>query len=394
MSGLRPATADRSVLLIHPSDEAYGADRVLLRLAAGLQQRGWRLEVLISDDEPPGWLTEKLKEISIHVLRGPLAPARRRYFRPSKILGYVAALVRARKWVRSEAGRFRPSVIHVNTSALLLGAILGRPHRAVVVWHVHEIVVRPRLGNWLFRLAPVLTASHVIAVSRAVRNHLTPGGWGRRKVSVVWNGIEKPDVGKTTDERPSVVAYIGRLNRWKGLEVFVDAIAAVAAKSPSARFLIAGDPPAGEEWRATALATSIAEMGLGDRVSILGFERDVPKLMERVSIVVVPSIWPEPFGLVTLEAMRAGKAVIASAAGGSLDLIEPGRSGLLVPAGEPAALATAIGTLLDDSALRARLGAAARRRAQALFSADAFLDGVELVYNQSLEPQADMGIHP
>lgn len=369
-----------AVLFVHPSDEAYGADRVLLQMAIGCRSRGWRIRVLLSDDQPPGWLSTRLAEESIAFGRGPLAPARRRYLRIRGLVGYIRLLRRARTWIRSEATTFNADVIHVNTSALLVGAVIGRPSTARVIWHVHELVVRPRIASWVFRLAPTLTASHVIAISRAVRDHVSPRGLGRSKVTTVWNGIESRSVVPLNEDDPPVVAFIGRLNRWKGLEIFLAAIPRVAAAFPEVRFLIAGDPPQGEEWRTQALSEAVARLKLGDRVEILGFEADVPALLERVAILVAPSIWPEPFGLVTLEGMRAGKAVIATAHGGSLDLIEPGVSGLLVRPGDPAALSAAITSLLEDPALARRLGVAARERARATFSEGAFVDGIERVY--------------
>jgi glycosyltransferase involved in cell wall biosynthesis len=205
------------------------------------------------------------------------------------------------------------------------------------------------------------------------------------KVSVVWNGIEDRPATRLEVTAAPVVAFIGRLNRWKGHEVFVEAVGRIAPALPRARFLVAGDPPPGEEWRTTALVDQVSRLGIADRVEIMGFANDVPALLERVAIVATPSTWPEPFGLVTLEAMLAGRAVVATAHGGALDLIEPGTSGLLVPPDDPTALAAAIATLVEDPALRIRLGAAARRRAQTQFSRDAFISGIERVYLEAVK---------
>jgi len=229
-----------------------------------------------------------------------------------------------------------------------------------------------------------LTADRVVAISHAVEGHISPGGVGRSKVTVVWNGIESRPAKPLDISDSPVVAFIGRLNRWKGYEVFVEAVARIAPEFPRARFLVAGDPPPGEEWRTTALLDRLSQLGIADRIDIVGFESDVPALLERVAVVATPSTWPEPFGLVTLEAMLAGSPVIASAHGGALDLIAPGTSGLLVPPGDPNALARAIAMLLDDPSLRARLGAAARHRAETQFSFDRFISGIEGVYLSGL----------
>ena len=374
------------VLFLHASDEAYGADRVLLTMARGLRDRGRAVAVLLPDDTPPGWLSERLGELGIPVARGPLAPARRRYLRVRALPEYARSLLRARRFVRVRARSLRAGIVHANTSALLVGTVLGRPHGARLVWHVHEIVVHPRVLAWVFRLAPTLSADRVVCVSDAVRRHLTPFGLGGSRVVRLHNGIEglEDHDGRARAELPvagsPIVAFVGRLNRWKGYEVFVDAVAQVAQRFPHAAFLVAGDPPQGEEWRARDLADRLTAHRLEQRVKVLGFHPDAAALFASVDIVAAPSTWPDPFPLVILEAMRAGCAVVASGHGGAPEMIEDGRSGLLVPPGDAGALAEAIASLVGDPALRSRLGAAARARVAAEFTNERFLDGLERIY--------------
>jgi glycosyltransferase involved in cell wall biosynthesis len=184
-------------------------------------------------------------------------------------------------------------------------------------------------------------------------------------------------------DRP-VVAFVGRLNRWKGHDVFVEAIARLADRHPNARFVIAGSAPPGEEGRREELDARIRELGIADRVEVLGFVPDGAAVFDAARIAVVPSIWPEPFGLTVLEAMRAGCATIATRHGGATELIEDGKTGLLVTPGDVEALASAIGLLLDDAALADRLGAAAREHVTPRFSVGQMLDGVEAEYRKLL----------
>jgi glycosyltransferase involved in cell wall biosynthesis len=377
----------RSILFAHPSDEAYGADRVLLQAVVELAGRGWAPVVVLPDDTEPGWLSSRLAEAGVPVRRGPLAVARRRYLSPRHLPGYLGALLAARAFLSAEASRTGATIIHVNTSALLVAAVLGRPGGAGLVWHVHEIVIRPRALAWLFRVLPPLRADRVIAVSDAVRRNLTRWRWARSRVVVVRNGIP-PRPGPLPDrsgEHPLTVAYVGRLNRWKGYEVFVDAAARLARRYPTARFVIAGDPPLGEEWRSDDLTARIAAAGLGDRVERLGRVADGAAVFDAADIAVVPSTWPDPLPTVVLEAMRAGCAVVASDHGGAPEMIERDRSGLLVPPGDPAALADAIASLLDDAALRQTLGAAAARRVASTFTVARSVAGLEAAYGAVLE---------
>jgi glycosyltransferase involved in cell wall biosynthesis len=285
--------------------------------------------------------------------------------------------------VRTAAIRHRADVIHVNTSALLVGAILGRPGGARLVWHVHEIVVRPRPVAWLFRLAPPLRADRVIAISDAVRRHLTPLGRFHRRVTTVHNGLPlRPPTPPADRHREPLVACVGRLNRWKGQADFLAAAALLAGRFPTARFLIAGDPPPGEPERLAELETQRRAAGLEDRVELAGFVEDGAAIFERAAVAVVPSLWPEPFGLVVLEAMQAGSAVVATDHGGAAEMIEHERSGLLVPPADPERLAAAIARILDNPAFGEALGTAARARAEREFGVAAMLDGIERVYDE------------
>jgi glycosyltransferase involved in cell wall biosynthesis len=246
---------------------------------------------------------------------------------------------------------------------------------------VHEIVVSPRLMAWLFRMAPPLAADRVIAISDAVRRHVSPRGLLGDRVVTVHNGLphRTAPTGGDRFTRP-LVACVGRLNRWKGQSVFVDAIARLDGRFPDARFLIAGDAPPGEPEPREQLVARIHAAGLDERIELAGFVEDGATIFEGAAIAVVPSIWPEPFGLVVLEAMRAGCTVIATDHGGAVELIEHDRSGLLVPPGDAAALAEAIARVLGDPALGVALGAAGRARAEHDFGVPAMLDGIEAVY--------------
>ncbi len=371
------------VLFVHASDEAYGADRILLDLVLGLSARGWPVEVLVPNDMPPGWLSESLAAAGVAVERMPLGVARRRHFRLGVLPAYLRSLWQARRSIRATARRMKAGIVHINTSALPVAAMLGRPRGARLVWQVHEIVVRPRSMALVFRMLPPLTADRVIAVSEAVRRHLTPAGRFRRRVVTVHNGLADRPLAPMPDLRREgrpLVAFVGRLNRWKGYGLFVRAVAMIADRHPTADFVIAGDAPPGEEWRIPDLQRQLAAVGLEGRVRTLGFVVDGASVAEAADIVVIPSTWPEPFGMVALEAMRAGRVVVAAAHGGVLEIVEDRVSGILFPPGDVNALAAAIGEALDDPTGRARMGAAARERVLTEFSLDRMVDGVERVY--------------
>jgi len=369
------------VLFLHSSDEAFGSDRVMLALVDLALSQGRRVRVLLPDDSPPGWLTGQLQARGVQPRRAVLAPVRRRYLRPRALLPFAWSLLRAGAAIRAGAGQCPNAIIHVGSSSLVAAAALGRQRRRVV-WHVQELQVSPRPLAWLLRVIPVVSAGHVVAISDYTAGELERSRLGRARVHRVYNGLPPPAATVTAARAPGAVrcAYVGRLQWRKGYDLFVEAAATVAARFSDTAFLVAGAPPPGEEWRAEALARRVAELGLSHRVEMLGMCHDVPALLQAVDIVVLPSRWPESFGLVMLEAMRAGCAVIATDHGAAPEIVRTGVSGLLVPPGDAEALAGAMAELVARPDTRQRLAREGQRRAGEAFSEDAFRSGVAAVW--------------
>lgn len=208
----------------------------------------------------------------------------------------------------------------------------------------------------------------VIANSAAVRDRLTADGIA--PVQVVWNGIpERP--ARVALQPPPTVAFAGKFNWTKGVDVLVRAFAKVVKQIPEARLLLAGYGPEHE-----ALKRLIAELDLTGSISMLGFL--APSVLEtqfdRAWVQIVPSRWEEPFGRVAAEAQMRGTAVVASASGGLTEIVQDGQTGLLVPPGDVDALSDALLHLLQNRLLAEQLGQAGRYRALAEFSEDIFVD--------------------
>lgn len=371
------------VLFLHPSDEAYGSDRMLLETVEAALAEGRQVEVLLADDGPRGWLSSALEARGIGYRRVDLAPVRRRYLKLRAMPRLVASMYRARRTIRARAKAIGAEIVHVNTSALLVGAIVGRPGGARLIWHLHEIVGRPRLLAYVFRTLPVTASDRVVVVSEAVGRHLRPSWLARRRITVIPDGIVPRDRSPVAlpGRGDPKVAFVGRLNRSKGYEIFIEAARRVGERNAEVGFVVAGSPPQGEEWRADDLKARVERSGLGDRVAVLGYRPDTAGVFDSVQIAVVPSLWPEGFGLVILEAMRSGCAIVATNHGGAPEILEHEVSGLLVPPGDVEALAAAIERLVTDEALRLRLGEAAERRVREVFTLDRFRSSIQAVWD-------------
>ena len=269
---------------------------------------------------------------------------------------------------------------------------------ALAAWLTHiPCLCHVRDFDHLMRFDRRLAASvdHFAFVSCALERQLKATAPTLRG-SVVYDGLELEaflnSQGTTRvrqqfglDESDFVVGNVGRLVPWKGQDVFLRALARVAPQVPNLKALIVGAPdPPTETVYLQRLLTLAQQLGLSDVVHFAGFQSDIPAVMASLDVLVHSSSSPEPFGIVVIEGMAAGKPVIATSAGGVLDIIEDAQSGLLVPVGDDRAMAEAILTLARHRGLADRLGTEARQRVAARFTVAQYAQAVQAIYRSLL----------
>jgi glycosyltransferase involved in cell wall biosynthesis len=218
----------------------------------------------------------------------------------------------------------------------------------------------------------------IVCCSAAVQRELEADGIATREV--IWPGT-LPQPASPPPRDPPTVTFAGRLASEKGVDVLVRAFRTVRERRPDARLLIAG---AGQ--MDGALRALIAQLGLTDAVELLGQVDDdgISNMLDVSWVHVVPSRWPEPFGLTCTEAMMRGVAVIASEIGGLAEIVQDGITGLSVPPGNELALADAMTRVLADRVFAERLASAGRARATEHHSLDANVTRFERVYDALL----------
>ena len=229
--------------------------------------------------------------------------------------------------------------------------------------------------DWLDRMATLFPARGVIVLSRAGAAAQSRV-WPTRKQWLVYPGVSLdafnadglgiPQVLRAKFGLPlsgPLIGIVGRLQRWKGMDVLLDSIPAILDRHPDVHAVIVGGPHETEPGYPDVLQARVQALGIGGAVTFAGFQSNVPEWMQAMDIVVHASDH-EPFGIVVIEAMALGKPVVAGAEGGPSETITPGVDGLLSPFGNAAALATSVLRYLDDPPFAVQVGAAARKRAQ------------------------------
>lgn len=183
-------------------------------------------------------------------------------------------------------------------------------------------------------------------------------------------------------DKDSVVALMaGRLVPWKGQEIFIEALAKAVVTNPDLVGVLMGKDPEPDQRYLRALVEKAASLGLAGKVKFCDWQEDMSPVYEASDIVVHASVTPEPFGLVILEAMMAGKPVIAARGGGVSEMIKDGVTGILTAPGDAAELADALSRVAQDSRLSEQLAEAGRRIAQTEFDMERNAAAVAGIYN-------------
>lgn len=305
----------------------------------------------------------------------------------------LASLLARRVWPRARALRRiicerKIDLLHTNIRVGhdREGILAARMARIPCVCHIRDFEEL----NWFDRQLAA-RASACIYISQAVQRCHLEAGVPRKKGRVVYNGVDWAAFSAARDVQEArrslgvessepLVGIVGRLEQWKGQHVFLEAMAIIKGQLPRARGIVIGDPVPYDLAYRDQLLELRGQLGLSERVSFHPFQRDLPTVMVALDVLVLTSISPEPFGRVLIEAMAAGKPVVATDAGAAREIVQHGVEGLLVPAGDAQALAGAVVRLLSDPDLAQTMGQRGQTTVRERFGVQQYVDGVQAVY--------------
>lgn len=377
------SAAQRDTLFIQSTTEFGGAESVLYNLlehSPALRARSLVASLSFGN----GNLPERLRGIGAEVVELPRARLR-------DPLGVGKTVLALRALAKARGVRV---VVGNGAHPQIVGGLTARLSGLRSVFLVHMIHAHPWWKNdRLDTLAVMSPCDLMLAVSRAalatldqlrpkVAKRLLYNGTPIRDVSADDARAARAELGVREDE--VLFGVFGRLQRWKGQDVFVEAAAQVARGFPRARFVIVGGSVFGLEPEFLAgLERRVAELGLSERLAFTGFRKDVPRLMAACDVVCHTTRVAEPFGMVLIEAMALERPVIATRGGGPSEIIDSDASGVLVPPDDAPALATAMLALAENPDRRRSIGAGGAARVRSHFTIDrmaselfGYLDGL------------------
>lgn len=374
------------VLFVTHSGVLGGGELSLLDIARHHAQRA---AVVLFADGPFRKRLER-EGVATHVLLLSESTRGVRRERPWPSLASLVGVLSAARRLALQARSYE--LIYANSQkAFVVASFAGFLSRRPVIWHLRDILSEEHFSRTNIKLVVQLAnwlVARVIANSQATADAFVRSGGRKDKVRVVHNGIDATPFSANEPVAVTQRAALGigsaplvgafsRLSQWKGQHVLLDALSSL----PGVHAIFVGEALFGEESYADELRKRADRLGVRNRVHFLGFREDIPRLMCMVDVVAHTSVSPEPFGRVIVEGMLAGRPVIASRAGGAMEIIRDGVTGVLVEPNDGSALAAAIISLLG-TARGARIGAAGQAEAWARFTVEQMLAGVTSVIRE------------
>ena len=364
-----------SILYVIPTLPVGGAEQHVLSIIRGIDRT--RFEAMVCSLGAKGEIGAEIERLGTEVLSLNRMRHKRWDFR---IVADVRRLIKIRG-----IDIVHTHLYHANTYGRIAARLAGVKGIVATVHNVYFATKLKRrcLNHWLAGFT-----DRIIAVSEAVKDDIVRYDWvPPQKVAVIPNGIDIRAFDRPVDRQAIrrqlgiapddvVIGSVSRLERQKGQADMVSAFHRLARTYPDIRLVVVGDGSL-----RPALERQVADAGLARRVIFTGFRRDIVELLSGMDLFVSASLW-EGQGVSVLEAMAARLPVVATRVGGTVEVVEDGVTGMLVPPSDAAALAAACETLAFDRVRSRALGDAGRARVESRFCGEAMIRRIEAIYEE------------
>jgi glycosyltransferase involved in cell wall biosynthesis len=373
------------ILFINHMGFLGGGEKSMLTLMQGLQDDGRHQVFLLAQ---PGELISRARELGFSAFEYSFSGIRRTL----NPITWFRGLIKLGKGITNVRGIISGNnidVVHANSlKAAIMGGMAARRSGVPLVFHTRDFLPAGIWRGALINLAYNLSA-RIIVNSKSVAQ--VYGKDPAQKISVIYNHVEPPKLpadkapGKIRTENgcpvnAPLIGYSGRIHPAKGLETLLPGFAQILHALPEAKLWIVGGVMPGEEQYLEGLKTTAKKMKIADSVKFFGWRGDALELMSCFDVLVVPS-QKEPFGRVTVEAMMLGIPVAATASGGTLEIIEDNKTGLLFDPGDSRQLAQKCLEVLSDPGKTKRLTILAKSEVDRKFGGEQYIGGVQRVYD-------------
>ena len=325
----------KNILLIHSSNDLYGASKIFLQLIYLFTIKDFNVHVVLPEK---GKLDDFLNKKDIKVSYHELGVLRKKYLNPLGLFNRLVTNLKAIKFLSKYVKDHSIDLVYTNTSTILCGGIAAKRTGVPSLFHVHEIPTGNKLYEFLSGKIINWYSSKVLTVSNSVKKH-----WLKyiddKKIERIYNGIifSKTDslVERERDQDDFVITSVARIIPYKGHGYLIDIANELIKKSTKFKFLIVGDTLSSYVSYEKSVKQKVKDLGLENQIKFLGFRDDVSSILKQSDLFIHPAIAPDPLPTVLFESLYNNLPSVATNLGGAIEILDNGSNGLLIPFNDP-----------------------------------------------------------
>ena len=362
----------KKLLLLHSSNDLYGASKIFLQLIDLLTKDGFEIHVILP---AKGMLDDFLIKKNIKIVYVELGVLRKKYLTPLGLINRAVANIKAIAFLSNYIKDHSIDLVYTNTSTILCGGIAAKKNGVPSLFHVHEIPTGNKLYEFLSGKIVNRYSSKVLTVSNSVKKH-----WLKyiddKKITTIYNGIvfKKTDsiIKLERDQDDFVITSVARLIPYKGHSYLIDIANELIKKSTKFKFLIVGDTLSSYVSYEKSVKQKVKDLGLENQIKFLGFRNDVSSILKQSDVFIHPAISPDPLPTVLFESLYNDLPSVATNLGGAIEILDNGNNGLLIPYNDPKKAADLINEYCANTKLQKKHLENSKKNFKINFSSESF----------------------
>jgi len=362
----------KNLLLLHSSNDLYGASKIFLQLIDLLTKNGFDIHIIIPEK---GMLDDFLIKKNIKIEYLELGVLRKKYLNPLGLINRAAANIKAVAFLSNYIKYHSIDLVYTNTSTVLCGGIAAKKNGVPSLFHIHEIPIGNKLYEFLSGKIINIISNKVLTVSNSVKKH-----WLKyiddKKIERIYNGIifSKTDslIKLERDQDDFVITSVARIIPYKGHGYLIDVANELIKKSTKFKFLIVGDTLSSYVSYEKSVKQKVNDLGLENQIKFLGFRNDISGILKQSDLFIHPAIAPDPLPTVLFESLHIDLPSVATNLGGAIEILDNGNNGLLIPYNDPKKAANLINEYCTNTKLQKKHLENSKKNFKINFSSESF----------------------
>ena len=342
---------NKKILILHSSNDLYGASKIFLQIIQILKNSEYEIHVVLPSKGP----LDNLINQNAHVCYHSLGVLRKMYLNPLGLINRLVTNLKAIKFLSNYIKHNSIDLVYTNTSTILCGGIAAIKNNIPSLFHIHEIPTGNKLYEFLSGKMINKYSNRVLTVSESVKKH-----WVKyidsNKIYRIYNGIvfekEVELIELEKDESDFVITSIARIIPYKGHDYLIDIAIELIDKSKKFKFLIVGDTLPSYVSYELSIKQRIKDLKLENQIKFLGFRNDVSNILKQSDLFIHPAISPDPLPTVLFESLHYGVPTVATNLGGAIEILDNGNNGLIIPYNDPKKAANLINEYCTNTKLQ------------------------------------------